>query len=291
MRVHLETKKHCYNHPHRDTVLACERCRISYCPDCLAEYDGSKLCATCIRELADAKAAIPTTRERLADFGRRLKVTAIVLVVVGLISAGLFQVYRGSFERPLTPEELARFRYAMSGTFQTPEGINVTSTVLGAAIASETSQDPAHPAKSLINEYTGPGAPAWRSTSATFPQNVVISLDQVSSVEKVIFTNNPSEPTDTYPKEVEVLVSNQGPDKGFTSVGSYQLAQTTDPQKFTFPTVQASWIELRILSNYGSTAYTSLDEFNAFNVPDSSIVQPSPNGGANPAAGTGAPSP
>lgn len=291
MRVHIETKKRCYNHPHRETELSCERCRISYCPECLLEYDGAKLCAPCVRELEAAKAAIPTPRQRIAAFGQRLKVTAIVLVVVGLVGAGLFQLYRGSFERPLTPEELARFRYAMSGTFQTAEGINVTSTVLGAKIVSATSQDPAHPAESLINEYTGPGAPAWRSTSAAFPQDVVIGLDQQSTVEKVIFTDNPSEPADTYPKEVEVLVSLQGPDRGFTSAGRFTLTQSTDPQKFTFPGVEALWIELRVLSNYGSTAYTSLDEFNAYNVPDNAIVQPSPNGASNPAAGTGAPSP
>ncbi len=291
MRVHLETKKRCYNHPHRETQLACERCRASYCASCLQAYDGQQLCANCVRELEDAKAAIPTPRQRVEAFGQKLKVTAIVLVAVGLVGFGLFQVYRSSFERPLSPEELARMRYALAGTFQTSEGINVNSTVLGSKIVSVTSADPAHPAESLIDEYTGPGAPAWRSTSAAFPQNVVVGLGDLSSVQKVIFTNNSSEPADTYPKEVEVLVSTQGPDKGFTSVGTFQLTQTTDPQKFTFTSVQGTFIELRILSNFGSTAYTSLDEFDAYNVPNNPTVQPAPNAASNPAAGTSAPSP
>ena len=285
METQAQTKKRCYIHPHRETELACERCRTAYCPDCLVDHEGAKLCPNCIRELEDARAALLTPRQKVAKFGRQLGVIAIVIGVLGVVVVGLFFAYRQNFDRPLTPEELARFRYAMTGSFVTEEGVNVTSTVLGAKIVSATSDDPAHPAKSLINEYTGPGAPAWRTTSAEFPEEVVIGLDQPSSVEKVIFTNNPSEPADTYPKDVEVLLSLQGPDSGFSPAGHFQLEQTTDPQKFTFPIGQALWIKLRVLSNFGSTSYTSLDEFNAFTVPDS------PAGGPTPTAGVATPTP
>lgn len=274
MRLSLSDKKHCYNHPHRETVLICDRCKVSYCADCLVEVDGAKLCANCRSELAAALAAIPTFREKVEGWGRSLAIGVIVLGVLGAIGSGIFLFYRTNLERPLTPEELARFRYAMSGTFETPEGIMVTSTVLGSSVVSATSEDPAFPAKSLINEYTGPGAPPWRSTSASFPQEVVIQLGNPSSVEKLILTNSSTEPPDTYVKDFEVLVSQVGPSSGFTSVGRFQLAPTTDPQKYAFPVVQASYIMLRVLSNQGSTAYTSLDEFDAYVVPDNPLGPP-----------------
>jgi hypothetical protein len=41
----------------------------------------------------------------------------------------------------------------------------------------------------------------------------------------------------------------------------------TELQRFTFDPTSAHWVRLRILSNYGSAEYTSLDEFGAYMVP------------------------
>jgi hypothetical protein len=274
MRPNLTDKKYCYNHPHRQTALICDRCKVPYCAECLVDDDGTKRCANCRSEIAAAIAAIPTFGDKLRAWGRSFLVGFIVLGVLGGIGFGLFTLYQDNFARPLTPEELARFRYAMTGSFETAEGVNVTSTVLGAKIVSATSDDPTSPAKSLINEYTGPGAPPWRSTSATFPQEVVISLENPSPIEKVILTNSSTESPDTFVRDFEVLVSATAPDSGFKSVGRFVLAPIADPQSFTFPLAQGSFVMLRVLSNQGSTAYTSLDEFNAYVIPDNPLGPP-----------------
>jgi hypothetical protein len=74
-----------------------------------------------------------------------------------------------------------------------------------------------------------------------------------------------NEPKETWVKQFEIAVSNEGPDRGFITVGQWEMAQTAGLQRFTFPTTEAKWIRLRILSNYGSSDYTSLNEFDAYN--------------------------
>lgn len=283
MRAALETRKRCYNHPHRETTLTCDRCKTSYCAECLGEYGDDKVCRVCRQELVDFQAAQLTFGQKAANsarsFGNGLIVTTIVLAVL----AGVFYFSRGWFDKPLTPEEMARFRYAMAGSFETEEGVNVSSTVMGAQVISATSAAEGHPAKQLINEYTGPAIPAWRSADATFPQEIVVELQDGSVVQKVILTNNTEEPAATYPMTIEVLVSTQAADAGFVAVGQFTLSQTADPQRLEFAPTPAKWAKLRILGNYGSTEYTSLDEWDTYQVPLNSPRFPRGTPAASPA--------
>jgi hypothetical protein len=270
--VHVEARKRCYNHPHRETDLVCGRCRTGYCADCLGEPspDGVLLCENCAREVVAAEAAKLTFKERLVLNLRSLGRTSLVALVLIVILGGLFFAMKDKFEQPLTPEEMARFRYAMTGSFQTEEGANLNSTVVGAQVVGVTSAADGHPAKQVINEFTGESIPAWRSTDASFPQEITVDFSQRGAPEKITLQNNPNEPMDTYPKEIEVLLSVDGPDSGFVSVGRFIAQPTTELQRFTFPRTVARWVTLRVLSNYGSSAYTSLDEFGAYNVPPES---------------------
>ena len=267
--VRIEARKRCYNHPHRETDLVCGRCRTAYCADCLGVSgdDGARLCATCAREVEAAEAAKLTFAQRLLvelrSFGRGLAVALALALVLG----GIFFAFKDTFDRPLTPEELARFRYAVSGTFETDEGVNLNSTVVGSAVVAATSEAEGYPAKQVINEFTNESIVAWRSADGTLPQSITTEFSQRGAPEKVTLQNHPNEPPDTWPKEFEILISTEGPDSGFVSVGRFTAAQTTELQRFTFPRTVGQWMTLRILSNYGSTEYTSLDEFGAYNVP------------------------
>lgn len=267
LRAHLDARKRCYNHPHRETTLTCERCKTAFCEECLIEHDGARVCATCLRELEEAKAAELTFKERVLQSLRSLGTGLIVAVVAIGVLGGLFFALRGLFDRPITPEELARFRYAVAGSFETDEGINVSSTVLGAKVVSWTSAAEGFPAKQLINEYFGPNVPPWRSADATFPQEIVVEFQDTSAVQKVNLVNSVSEPPETYVKDFEVLLSTEGPDRGFTSVGRFRMEQNSELQRFEFKPTPGRWIMLRILSNYGSQQYTSLDEFDSYVVP------------------------
>ena len=271
VRVHVEARKRCYDHPHRETEHVCGRCRTAYCLECLGAptESGVRLCANCAREVEAAEAGKLTFRDRLVLDLRSLGRTLVVALVLVAIIGGLFFAFKDAFDRPITPEDMARFRYALTGSFQTEEGVNLNSTVVEAAVVAVTSAAEGHPAKQVINEYTGEGIPAWRSTDAAFPQEFVVAFSQRGAPEKLTLQNNPNEPTDTYPREFELLLSVEGPDSGYVSVGRFVAEPTTELQRFTFPRTVARWAKLRIIGNHGSTAYTSLDEFGVYNVPES----------------------
>jgi hypothetical protein len=225
------------------------------------------LCEHCRDELELAAASKPTFRTRLRDNLIAFRNGAIVFAIVAAIGVGVFLIFRPLLSQPITPEEFARFRYAAAGGFQTPEGVDLNSTVLGAKVVASTSERPGYEVKHLINEYTAPEYPGWRSANATFPQDIVVQHDQDGTISKVILYQQTNEPTDSWAKDFEIDVSDTGPDQGFHSVGTWRLAQTSGPQKFTFTPASGKWVRLRILSNYGSTDYTSLDEFDAYAVP------------------------
>ncbi len=267
LKAYSDARNRCYLHPHRPAEQKCDRCKTGLCEECVHEFQGQQLCERCVEELDFIEASKPTLADRVRGFFHSLRNTVIAIAVIGVICGGLFYAFRGLMNQPITPEQMARFRYAAAGSFQTPDGINVNSTVLGASLVSYSSQRKGFEAFHLINEYAGPDYPGWRSEDATFPQDVVVEEQNVSGVSKVILTEQPTEPEDTWAKDFEIQASTQGPDRGFVTVGRWQLQQISGPQKFTFAATQSKWLRLRILSNYGSSQYTSLAEFDAYVVP------------------------
>lgn len=263
LRAASEVRQRCSNHPHRRATRLCARCRIGLCGDCARERAGDELCARCRVEVAERyRIEHPTATERVRRFGVSIRSMFIAVGFVCLLIVPGFFIMRGMLDRPLSPEELARFKYAMSGTFETPEGVNVLSTVLGAQLVSASSEQPGFEARHIINEYVGPGFPGWRSAGASFPQEFVFETHQPTFIAKLYVVQQPGEPPETSAREIEVLVSEQSSDGPWNSVGTFTLEQTEEPQRFTFPEADARWVMLRVLSNYGGP-YTSLGEFNA----------------------------
>ncbi len=275
IKAYSNARERCNLHPHRAAEAKCDRCKTGLCSECVRTYDGMTLCSHCVDELEYAVASKPTLRDKLRDTMVNFRNGAIVVAVIVLIGIGLIYAFRGLLSQPITPEEFARFRYAAAGSFQTPEGINQNSTVLGAKVVLFTSDRPGFEVKHTINEYIGEEYPGWRSATATFPQDIVVQHDQPSAISKVILTQQGNEPLETWVKDFEVDVSNDGPDRGFTTVGTWRLAQIKGSQRFTFPSTSSKWIRLRVLSNYGSPDYTSLSEFDAYSVPPSPNATPS----------------
>ena len=276
LKAYSDSRNRCYIHPHRVAELKCARCKTGLCAECSREYRGERLCERCVSELKLIEASKLTFSDRVRLFFRSLRNTLITIAVIAVVCGGVFYLFRGLMNQPITPEELARFRYAAAGSFQTPEGINVNSTVLGAKVVSFSSQRPGYEASHLINEYAGPEYPGWRSANATFPQNIVVEHQNAAVIQKVILTQQPNEPRSTWVKTFEIDVSTKGPNQGFKKVGEWTLKQKSGPQIFTFPPVPSKWIRLRILSNDGSTTYTSLAEFDAYVVPQNSFGSPAP---------------
>ena len=267
LKMYADSRNRCYLHPHRAAELKCDRCKTGLCSECVREYQGQHVCENCLNELELAEASKPTLGERVRGSLITFRNAAIVVVIVVALCGGAFYAFRGTLNQPITPEQLARFRYAASGSFQTAEGINVNSTVLSAKVVSFTSQRVGFEATHLINEYVGDGYPGWRSTDATFPQEVVVQGQGLTAVSKVILTQQPGEPAETLARDFEVDVSAQDPNPSWVTIGHWQAQQIGGPEHFTFPVTPTKLIRLRILSNYGSTQYTSLGEFDAYAIP------------------------
>lgn len=262
-----ELRQRCYNHPHRRGTRQCFRCRRGMCDQCALEQSGQTICEHCQEELValDELTHIPV-KERVRRAGVGVRNWTIGLGILAVLAIPGYFVVKNLMSTPITPEEFARFRYAASGSFETPEGVMVLSTVLGGKVVSATSEQPEFPARRLIDEYYGSGFGGWRSADAAFPQEVVIQTSQPTRVEKVLLVNQPGEPPETGVREFEVLVSTESPDGPFRSIGRWTLQQGEEPQRFQFDAVPAAWVKVRVLSNYGGP-YTSLAEFDAYLLP------------------------
>src|SRR5258708_14426869 len=140
---------------------------------------------------------------RLIDNLISLRNGTIVVGVVVVVCIGIFFLFRPLMSQPITPEEVARFRYAASGSFQTPEGINLNSTVLNAKIVAFTSDRPGYEVKHLINEYTGPDYPGWRSSNVAFSQDIVVEHDQDGETSKVIFYQQANDTSYAHTSELQ----------------------------------------------------------------------------------------
>jgi len=283
IRAASDVRQRCFNHPHRRATRQCPRCKRGMCEQCAGERGEGQLCELCQSEVEEReRIEHPPMEERVRRAGHSLRNMLIGLAVVAVLAVPGYFVVKNLMATPISPEEFARFRYAAAGSFDTPEGTMVISTVLGGKVLSATSAQEGYPEKRLIDEYVGTGFPGWRSTDATVPQEIVIEPGQPTRVEKVILTQQPNEPPETFVREFEVQVATDSPDGPWRSVGRWTLSQSLDPQKFLFDAVQARWIKLRVLSNYGGP-YSSLGEFDAYLLPQGPFAQATP-GGATPGA-------
>ena len=294
LRAYLSEEKRCYNHPNRVVGTSCARCRLPLCDECLTTHTEPvfarivaaderrpppSFCSRCVEELeaigaAEAERHRPL-HQRLRPTRAGLQRAAIYAAVLTVIMVPMAFAVRNVASTTLTPEEVARFAIGLRGSFQTVEGTNFLSDPFGGRfISASHPARPNYPHTRLIDTFANTAVPGWRSLEATVPQEMVFALPSQLAVSKVILRPQPNEPEGTWVKEFEVLVSTEGPDRGFTSVGKWTLdpvqaragtdLERPNPPRFEFPETQARWVMLRVLSNNGSTDYTSLAEFEVY---------------------------
>jgi hypothetical protein len=293
----LADQKPCYNHPHRLVRTSCARCRTALCEECLTRRTDDVFarvvatdekrpqplfCARCVEELEALAAAEAYKRrplyQRLRPTQAGVSRVAIYLVVVAVILVPLGLLVRNMAATVLTPEELARMKFGLVGTFQTPEGTDFLSQVYGGSFihASRPSQ-PDHDPSRLIDTWATERLPGWRSKDASFPQEMIFALPRPLAINKVILRAHPAEPERTWVRDFEVLVSTQSADAGFAPVtrGTLDVQRARaalEPdartlQRFEFGDTNAHWVMLRVLSNQGDDGYTSLGEFEVYWIP------------------------
>jgi hypothetical protein len=261
---------------------ASEICKRGMCEECARERGEAQLCELCQSEV-DERQRIehPPIEERVRRAGHSLRNLLIGLAVVGVLAVPGYYVVKNLMSTPITPEEFARFRYAAAGSFETPEGVNTLSTVLGGRVLSATSAEEGYPERRLIDEYVGAGFPGWRSADASLPQEVVFQTAQPTRIEKLVLTQQPTEPIETRVREFEVQVATVSPDGPWRTIGRWTLEPDDEPQRFLIdPSAETVYIKLRVLSTNGGP-YASLGEFDAYVLPKGPFGQASP-----PAKGT-----
>lgn len=129
----------------------------------------------------------------------------------------------------------------------------VTAAGVAAGIADPGGQFA--PMSLLTND--GPSTPGWRSATSALPQELTFELASVALVDHIAFRQTQASQPASWAREVELLLS-AGAAGPYTSVGTWTLAQATDPQQFSFLPKQAGYARLRVLSRYGDASYTAL---------------------------------
>ena len=113
------------------------------------------------------------------------------------------------------------------------------------------------------------GSFGWSSASASFPQEIVFAFagDESRLINKVVLDPRTFDPPaiGRWARDVEVLVSETEPDGVYQSVGGpWRLLNVPKAQPFEFTPVQARYVKLRILSNWGSDRQVELAEFEVY---------------------------
>jgi hypothetical protein len=295
VRAYLTDEKRCYDHPHRIVKTACARCKVAYCEECLVERDGGLFarivardekhppplfCSRCVEEVEALQAIVAERKrplhQRLRPTRAGLNRAAIYVAVIAVIAVPLAFGVRSIAEATLSPEEFARIRTGLLGSFTTVEGTNLASSLLGGTfIRASAPSQPNHEPTRLIDTWAAADVPGWRSLDATLPVELVFALASKTRVTKVILRPHPTDPEATWVKDYEILLSADSPDSGFTSVGSGTLdvqqaraamdpSRQGEPVRLEFADTTARYVMLRIRSNQGSREFTSLAEFEVY---------------------------
>lgn len=82
----------CHNHPDRDAIGICVRCRVRVCPECTTKIDGINHCVTCL--VSAAKSAAPERSEVRSEASGVLDVGAgaMLLALVAALMWALLEV-------------------------------------------------------------------------------------------------------------------------------------------------------------------------------------------------------
>ncbi len=260
-KVLLREQHTCYNHPHRKTTTRCDRCGVVFCDECLLTREQLRFCARC------------ALRQPMADYPPSRSSVLVTLLIIALV-AGVGGYLGSRFAQvALEPEEASRLARAATGTLQTGEGLNTVEALVGGKVVAATSERAQgdHLAKRLIDGWASAEVPDWRSADARFPQEIVfavgenvIKLTKGPYANKVTLQVSDQSPPETWVKDFRVLISDTSPSGPWQEAGTFRLQPSTVRQHFDFETALAKYVKLVIVSNYGSTEYTSLAEFGLY---------------------------
>jgi outer membrane protein OmpA-like peptidoglycan-associated protein len=111
--------------------------------------------------------------------------------------------------------------------------------------------------------------PAWCTAfGKPFPHHAIIDLTKTEWLNIIEFNNEITDENHGYvgvsAKDVEVYISTTSATSGFKHVVSFKLEQNKNNQIVKINPVQAQWVKIVIISNYGYEGYTEFGQLGAY---------------------------
>ena len=89
------------------------------------------------------------------------------------------------------------------------------------------------------------------------PVDLVLAFrdQRLATIDSLTVTPSGQFAPEDWVREIKVSVSRTSPVAGFETIGTYAIAPEQQPQTFTFPPVEARFVQVRVLSNGGGRHY------------------------------------
>jgi len=141
--------------------------------------------------------------------------------------------------------------FAIYTIFAATEKTNIAPWRNGGRVTASSVYSNSNPAWKLIDGRTD--TEPWMSEYDVVAPELVFSFfdNRSALIDSVILeaTGNSS----YWPREFEILVSEESNGENYKSAGKFIFEQKTGPQVFTFNPIKAKCLKLKILSNYGAS--------------------------------------
>jgi hypothetical protein len=115
----------------------------------------------------------------------------------------------------------------------------------------------------------------WSSDAAPTPDHPELIVFEVPGPTGTVIDAAVVDPTTRDPwgmmrgaREIEIAVSTEDPEGPWKVLGRWQLPWEPSPQLLHFPSTEAKYVRLMVLSNYDSDRYVELGEFGVFRLSD-----------------------
>ena len=266
----------CGNHFQRLATQRCDSCSRLLCDECLRDTDWGHVCGVCEDQMY-RRAELDRYRVRHAIFNTDMVPVLVVFALSVLMAGNLFLLSGGvDLRRDLG----VKMQLFMEGSDPT-NGILVSARANGGRATAASPAVAAFGVENLIDGLNEPDFGAWRSSEATFPQDIVLQMNLRGPIGRLEIRNHPLEPTDTWPSRAQILYADDDPranPSDLTLIREVTLGERPS-WRVDFDPIIARYVVVRLLANHGSSSYVSVGEIEVrtpprAESPDSRVLDP-----------------
>jgi hypothetical protein len=123
--------------------------------------------------------------------------------------------------------------------------------------------------KHVVGSHTPVDSYGWCSQSVPTPSNpewIIFKLPEQRLISRVVIDPTTDDPEwlGRWVKNVRILVSTEGQDGPYTTVGTYVVVRQGIKQTFDFTPREAEWVKVEMTSNWGSDYCVGMGEFEVY---------------------------